>query len=287
MLKTSKINYVFVYVILIMISLVVLFPVYWLVSMSLKTPMDINAPIPKYVFTPTLMNYSIILGFRSLESSITGGVLGADFFPYYRNSIIIVVGSVFLAFVLGIPVAYVLARMKFRGKKNFTFFYISIYFMPAIVVLIPLYLTYQKLHLYNTYMGIILVMQLVNLPLVILFMRRYFEEIPREVEESALLDGCSWFHVLTRITIPLSRPAIVTTALLCIIFSWQNFIFGLILGGRSTQPVTVGILNFMSYEKVAWGLLGAASVLTMLPLLVIGVVIQKHIVEGLTLGALH
>jgi multiple sugar transport system permease protein len=158
--------------------------------------------------------------------------------------------------------------------------------MPAVLVLIPLYLVYRTIGLYDTYLGLVLILQLVNLPLVVVIMRGFFEEISSEIEQSAMVDGSSRLQSIFKITLPLAMPGIMATTFLCTIFSWNNFLFGVILNGRLTQPVTVGILAFKSYEAVLWGQMAAASIITALPVLILAVLIQRYIVRGLSLGAL-
>ena len=208
-----------------------------------------------------------------------------DFLGYYKNSLIVVPAAVLLSFVLGLPVAYVMARYQFKAREDLYFFFLSLYFMPATLILIPLYLVYLKVGLYNTHLGLILILQLVNLPLVVLIMRSYFEEISPEIEQSAMVDGSSRLKTFFTITFPLARPALMSTMFLCTIFSWNNFMFGVILATTQTQPVTVGILAFKSYEAILWGQMAAASVITALPVLILAILIQRYIVRGLSLGA--
>lgn len=118
-------------------------------------------------------------------------------------------------------------------------------------------------------------------------MRGYFEDIPVEIEESAKIDGCSWWGTFVRIALPLVKPGLVSTVILTFIFAWNNFIFGLILGAKETQPNTVGILGFISYETVLWGQMAAATIVIILPPMILALVIQKHLVRGLTMGALR
>jgi len=132
---------------------------------------------------------------------------------------------------------------------------------------------------------LILILQLVNLPLVTLIMRGYFEDISPEIEQSAQVDGSSRLGAMLTITLPLARPALMATTFLCTIFSWNNFMFGTILATTKTQPVTVGILAFKSYEAILWGQMAAASLITAIPVLVLAIIIQRYIVRGLTLGA--
>lgn len=273
-----------IYLLLILWALLSLFPIYWIFLTSIKGPLDVTSSIPKFFnFVPTLDNYKIVLGLA--EYTGLGEVSRVDFLAYYKNSLIVVPAAVLLSFVLGLPVAYVMARYQFKAREDLYFFFLSLYFMPATLILIPLYLVYLKVGLYNTHLGLILILQLVNLPLVVLIMRSYFEEISPEIEQSAMVDGSSRLKTFFTITFPLARPALMSTMFLCTIFSWNNFMFGVILGTTQTQPVTVGILAFKSYEAILWGQMAAASVITALPVLVLAILIQRYIVRGLSLGA--
>jgi len=186
-----------------------------------------------------------------------------------------------------VPAAYALARFRFRFKEDIAFTFLSFRFAPEIAIIIPIYVLYQKLQLYNSYIGLILVYQLITLPLIIWIMRGYFEDISVEIEQAARLDGYTWWGVFTKIALPLVKPGLAATAILAFIFAWNNFIFGLILGAKETFPTTVGTLGFISYESVLWGQMAAATVITILPPLLLAIFIQKYLVRGLTMGALR
>lgn len=149
----------------------------------------------------------------------------------------------------------------------------------------PLYIVYQKLHLYNTFIGLILVYQLISLPLVIWMMRSYFEEIPIAIEQAARTDGYSWASAFFRLVLPLVAPGMAATLVLAFIFCWNNFVFGLMLGGTNTQPVTVGLLSFMGTNEVQWGLMAAATVIAIVPEMAMALAVQRYMIRGLTFGA--
>ncbi len=273
-----------VYFLLVLWSIIALFPIYWILLTSLKAPLDVTARPPRFFnFTPTFDNYLVVLGLTEYVG--LGEISRVSFLNYFQNSLVIVPSAVLLSLLLGIPVAYVMARYRFKLRENLYFFFLSLYFMPAVLILIPLYLVYLNLKLYNTHLGLILILQLVNLPLVVLIMRSFFEDISPEIEQSALVDGSSRLKAFFKITLPLARPAVVSTTFLCTIFSWNNFLFGVILATTQTQPVTVGILAFKSYEAILWGQMAAASLITALPVLILAILIQRYIVRGLSLGA--
>jgi multiple sugar transport system permease protein len=245
---------------------------------------DIISPIPKFFFNPSLENYkAIILGISEAQYE----TVRTDFLLYFKNSCIITICAVAISLLVGVPAAYTLARFRFPFKEDIAFTFLSFRFAPEIAVIIPIYVLYQKFHLYNTYLGLILVYQLITMPLVIWIIRGYFEDISLEIEQAAKLDGYSWWGIFTRVALPLVKPGLASTAILAFIFAWNNFIFGLILGAKDTFPTTVGTLGFISYESVLWGHMAAATVITILPPLILAIFIQKYLVRGLTLGAVR
>ena len=198
---------------------------------------------------------------------------------------IISIGAVVLSVAAGIPAAYALARFSFPMKNALAFVLMSFRFVPFIAFVIPLYILYQRIGLYNTHGGLILAYQLITLPFTIWMLRSFFMEIPLEIQEAAKIDGCSWFGVLARVILPLSLPGIAVTVILGFMFCWNAFNYPLMLAGRQTFPVTVGAIQFISYEQVLWGQMAAATIVAALPQLVLSLMVQKYIVRGLTMGA--
>ncbi len=260
------------------------FPFFWILLTSLKQPLDVIAAPPKLLFEPTVQNYqALFIGQqRGLYASAR-----PDFLNFFSNSIIISCGAVALSFLGGIPASYALARYRFRFREQLAFLFLSFRFAPFITFLIPLYILFQQLGLYNTYSGLILAYQLITLPFTVWMLRSFFMEIPPEVEEAAKIDGCSWWGVLTRVILPLSLPGIAVTVILGFMFSWNAFNYPLMLAGRQTFPVTVGAIQFISYEQVLWGQMAAASLVAVVPQLILSLFVQKYIVRGLTMGAIR
>jgi len=265
------------------------FPFYWIFVTSIKTEKDVISYVPKFFrFKATLENYANVFEISIREDNIYKGQFRGKvrFMRHLLNSIKVVPAAVALSLLLGLPAAYALARYKFTGRESFAFFYLSQYFFPPILVLVPLYVIYRRLGLYDTYFGFILILQLINLPLTVLVMRGFFAELPVEIEESALIDGCNLWQMLSKISIPLCAPGIVATAFLTTVFSWNDFLFGLVLMGSAKMPVTVGMLSFQIYSKVQWNLMAVGAVIACLPPLILAVFFQKYLVRGLTLGAI-
>jgi multiple sugar transport system permease protein len=260
------------------------FPFVWILLKSLKSPGDIISVPPKFVFTPTFDNYAaLVIGEQRGQYSSTR----PDFPLFFLNSIIISIGAVALSVAAAIPAAYALARFNFPMKNALAFVFMSFRFVPFIAFVIPLYLLFQQFGLYDTHLGLILAYQLITLPFTIWMLRSFFMEVPLEIQEAATIDGCSWLGVLARVILPLSMPGIAVTVILGFIFCWNAFNYPLMLAGRRTFPVTVGAIQFISYEQVLWGQMAAATIVSALPQLLLSLMVQKYIVRGLTMGAVR
>lgn len=264
-------------------ALFVLFPIIWILMMSLKQFGDIIAYPPRFLFTPTLENYSAIL-LGSETPGLTTGV--SDYVRFLFNSIITSGGAVILSAIVGIPAAYALARASFRGRDQIASTFLSFRFAPELAVILPLFVIYRQVGLYDTYGGLILVHQLITLPLVIWTMLGFFQEVPRELEEAARVDGANLWQILLRVAIPIVRPGIASALIIAFIFSWNNLIFGLVLAGGRTQPVTMGILQTMNFDQIKWGWMAAAAMISSIPGMLVAIYLQRHLQRGLTMGAL-
>jgi multiple sugar transport system permease protein len=260
------------------------FPFLWILLTSLKQPLDVIAAPPKILFEPTADNYLAI--FIGKQKGLYASAR-PDFPLFFLNSILISSGAVLLSLLAGVPASYALARFEFAFKEQLAFLFLSFRFAPFITFLIPLYILFQRLGLYNTYSGLILAYQLISLPFTVWMLRSFFMEIPLEVEEAAKIDGCSWWGVLMRVILPLSLPGMAVTLILGFMFCWNAFNYPLMLAGRQTFPVTVGAIQFISYEEVLWGQMAAASLVAVVPQLVLSLFVQKYIVRGLTMGAVR
>jgi multiple sugar transport system permease protein len=247
-----------------------LFPLVWMALGSFKTQVDFMAYPPRWLFRPTLANYEKVL-------------IGGDFLKFTWNSLIIAAGSTAMSLLLGVPAAYGIARYH---QTRLGVAMLAARMAPGIAFLIPWFIVFSKLHMVDTYPAVMLTHMVVVLPLVIWVLVGFFEDLPRELEEAGLIDGCGVLGVFRRIALPLARPGIVATAILGVIASWNNFIFSLVIAGNSTRTLPVAIFNFVSYDSLNWGGLTAASSLITLPVLLMAFLVQKHIVRGLTGGAL-
>lgn len=264
-------------VILLTITLVFLlawaFPIFWSVLNSLKTDRDALAYPPKLFFTPTLEAYrDVLFGPQSI-------------LPNLVSSMIISIGTTIVTMVLAVPAAYALARLRFRGKKFTGFYMLATQMLPPVGIIIPYYIVLRNIGWIDSYQGIILIYLSFSLPFAIWLLVSYFEDIPYEMEEAAYLDGASRLRTLWRIIIPQVRGGIAVTVVFVFLNAWNEFLFAVVLSGNTVRPVTIAMFNFVSVEQTLWAKLAAVSVLAMLPMVVIGIVAQKHIVKGLTVGA--
>ena len=252
---------------------VILFPPVVLFVTSIKTDIDALSFPPKWIFDPTLKNYVAILNTSPLVD-------------YALNSLIVASLNTLLCLIVGSMAAYGLARFKFRGADNLAFWILSIRMMPPVAAIIPIYILMKNLRLLDTPWCLVITYLTFNLPFVVWMMKGFFEEIPREIEESALIDGCSDFSVFFRIALPLVAPGLAATAIMVFIFSWNEFLFALILTGTKAVTLPVGIIGYMKETGINWGYMTAGGILALIPVIVFMVLVQKHLVKGLTLGAL-
>ena len=209
------------------------------------------------------------------------------FLPRLRDSFIVAGANTLLCMLLGIPAAYVFARRKFRGSKALQTYILSFRFLPPVTVAIPLFILFSYWGLIDTYQGLIIAHLLFNLPLVIWLLKGFFQDIPKEVDESAMVDGCSVLGAIVRIILPIAKTGIVVCGIFAFIFSWNEFIMALLLTRTAVKTVPIGIAAFLGGFGVAieWHLVCAAVLTYVLPMFFFILVLQKYIVRGLTMGA--
>ncbi len=270
-IKTAK-KIIFILVTVIVFFLI-LFPPIILFLTSIKTEVDALSFPPKWIFKPTLGNYREIFKTSSLAR-------------YMLNSLIVASVNTAVSLALGSMAAYGLARFRFKGSENLSFWILSIRMMPPVAAIIPIYIIMKKIRLLDTPWALVIIYLTFNLPFVVWMMKGFFEDIPREIEESALIDGCSEFEVFRKMAIPLVAPGLAATAILIFIFSWNEFLFALILTGTKAVTLPVGIIGFMKETGINWGYMTAGGVLALVPVIIFTILVQKHLVKGLTLGAI-
>lgn len=258
-----------------------LFPILWMVIMSLKSTDQLFTT--QFIFEPTLDAYRAIL--FGDERAAAGVIARQDFPIKFFNSLIASTGAVIVSLLVGVPAAYALSRYNFKGKEDLAFTFLSFRFAPELVIIIPLSVLYRQLGLYDTYLGIIWVYQLVTLPLLIWVLRSYFEDISPDVEQAAMLDGYPWWQIFWKILLPLVRPGLAASALLAFVFAWNNFIFPLVLGASNVQTVTVAALGYLSSAQSFFNRMAAAAIISSIPQIILAMSIQRYLIRGLSFGA--
>lgn len=265
-------------VILIAISALLLmvwtFPVLWGVVTSLKTERDVLAYPPTVIFEPTWRNYlDALIGRDSIVANLW-------------SSLIIATSTTVLTIGLAVPAAYAFARLRLRAKKPLGFYTLATQMVPPVGLVIPYFLILNKIGWLDTYQGMIVVYLTFSLPFAIWLMVSYMEDIPLEMEEAALLDRASRFQTFWHIILPQVRGGIAVTVIFIFLNAWNEFLFAVQLSGNEVRPVTVAMYNFISVEQTMWAKLSAAAMIAMLPVIILGLAGQKHIVKGLTVGAI-
>ncbi|CAN5707498.1 carbohydrate ABC transporter permease [soil metagenome] len=248
------------------------FPIYWMVTASLKTRVDMFAIPPKWLFAPTIQYY--------IES-----FSNPEFLKAVQNSLTITGATVVLSLFLGGWAAYAFARLRFKGSTALSFSLIIARMMPPIVFIVPLFLLLNTLKLRNTYTGLILIFTTFNLPFTVWMLKSFFEEVPIELEEAAWIDGASRLQALMRIILPLIAPGLAATAVFAALLAWNEFLFALLLGGPDTTTLPVYLSSFIGERNVEWGGIMATAVLTVIPPTILVMLVQRNLIKGLTLGA--
>ncbi|MBL8163812.1 MAG: carbohydrate ABC transporter permease [Anaerolineae bacterium] len=257
------------YLAILLVVILLIFPFVWMLLSSFKNQIDITTSDNLLSFTPTLRNYQNVFEQH-------------NYLQYLLNSFIVAAVSTQLSLILGLPAAYGIARFRF-GWLGIVLLTARI--IPGITFLIPWYIVFGKIGLLGTYWALILSHMLVGLPFIVWIMIPFFESLPRELEEAALIDGSSVFKAFFHIALPLSVPGMIASGIISFIFSWNNFMFSLVLAGDDTRTLPIAIFNFISYSSVDWGGLMAAAVVITVPVLIITLFVQRYIVDGLTAGA--
>ena len=255
------------------VIIVALLPVIWLLMTSFKKPVDVYAMPPKIIFSPTLENYVTLFVER-------------NFLHYLKNSIVVSFFATFICVFLGALVSYVLSRYRIKKKENIAFWFLSLRMLPPIAVILPYYLLFRNLGLLDSRTALILVDITITLPFSVWMMKGFFEEVPIEYEEAAMVDGCTRFQSFLRIILPLVRPGLAATAVFSLIFTWNEFLFALILSGEGAKTLPVGVTGFVTFEGIKWGLLAAGGIFIIAPILIASLFIQKNLIRGLTFGGI-
>ena len=249
-----------------------LFPIYWIFLTSFKTPLLINEAVPVFWFTPTLENYAHL--FDEFK-----------FFRILQNSLLITGSTTVIVIAVALLAAYALGRLDVRGGKHIALWMLSLRFMPPIAIVLPFFIVWQRIGLIDTHIGLILIYVAFNLPFAIWLLRGFLVEVPRELDEAATLDGLGHLAILRRIILPVMAPGVAVTAIFTFMFAWNEYLMALVLTSRNATTVPVTVSKFIQAYSILWGDVGAAATIELLPVLVVVFLLQRHIMRGITLGA--
>ncbi|MBL8152870.1 MAG: carbohydrate ABC transporter permease [Anaerolineae bacterium] len=269
----TRLSYAVRYLLLALVLAFFLFPLFWLGTLAFKTPDEYFASPPVWLPPqPTLIHLQTLLASKGISS--------------LANSLIIAGGATLLAVTLGIPAAYSMARFN-TGGQNLAMWILSQRMLPPVVIVLPIFIMFRSLRWVDTLHGMIVLYAAFNLPYVIWMMRGYFRDIPREIEDSALVDGCGYWGTLWRITVPLTMPGLLTTAAFTFIFAWNEFLFAVVLTRINATPITVAISGMFGAQSAFLGQVSWLSWIALAPIFVLTLVMQRYLVRGMTMGAVR
>ncbi len=272
-MKTSRLERIFLNIAIILAIAFFMMPLFWLLTTAFKFGREAFAIPPKWIFFDfTLRNFQEV-------------IQNTKVFRYLTNSIIITTGATVFSLLLGVPAGYAIARSKSGLINTASYFFLLLLMIPPIAMLIPFYLIMRDLHLLGTYAAVIILDTVFDASFVVWMMRSYFQDVPQEMEEAALVDGASHLDAFLKIALPLSLPGIVASALYCIIFSWNDFLFALMLTSPKTKTIPLGILASFSSVEISWGIMAVMSIFAIIPAVIISLFLNRYFVQGLTMGA--
>jgi len=262
------------YTIIALYALFTLLPIAYLVVSSFKTQQQIYDGVAStFWFSPTLYSYRFIFETKPILHMLT-------------NTLIVSVGSTIVSLVFGTIAAYALARYRFRGRDDLAFYILSIRMFPPIVAALPIFIIFNHLDLLDSKIGLIIAYTSFNLPFVVWMMTGFIKTVPVQLEEAAMVDGQSQLGAIRDILIPVLRPSILAVAIFCIIFSWNEFLFALILTKSQGKTLPVGIPEFITWTEVGWNYVAAAGMVLVMPMLIFSFCVQRYMVRGMSMGAI-
>lgn len=269
-------NNIFLCGVSIILLAVLLFPLAWIVVTSLKTEQEI------FQIPPTLYPHKLN------TSSYVAQVESGDFnmFRSFANSFIISIGAMIISVLLAVPASYGLAKYKFYGKKTIILGFLVTQMLPVSVLLTPMFIMFKQMHLYNTLFAAIFADATIGIPFSVLILKNYFATIPKELEEAACIDGCNRFMGFIRVLVPVAKPGIIVCAIFSFLYAWGDLAYGMtFIIDQQSRPITAGVFNFMGQYGTKWSYITAFAVVTIIPVALIFIFMQKHIISGMTNGA--
>ncbi len=261
------------FLVILFTAVFILVPIYWIVSGAFKHQVDIFQL--KLLFTPTLENFEII--FRSPY----------NLFDKLVNSTLVALSTILIAIPIATMAAYSFSRFRMKGERLMFVTILATQFVPAVVIVLPFFILFRDLGILDTRLALVLVNLSLVMPFAIWMIKGFIDSIPLDSEEAALVDGSSRFQVILNVTLPMALPGVITAGIFCFILAWNEFLFALIITTNKAVTLPVGLSLFHAEEGVLWHLISAAGIMIMLPMFVLATIIQKHFVQGMTMGAVR
>ena len=274
--RLNKKKNILLCVISIIILCVLLFPLFWIFVTSLKTEQEI------FRIPPTFYPHKLNLG--SYAAQIETGDF--NMFRAFGNSFIISIGAMLIAVVLAVPASYAIAKYHFVGRNAMLLGFLVTQMLPVSVLLTPMFIMFKGMNVYNTWISAILADATLGIPFSVLILKNYFASIPKELEEAAYIDGCGRFTAFIKVLIPVAKPGIIVCAIFSFLYSWGDLAYGMtFILDQKKRPITAGIFNFMGQYGTTWSYLTAFAIVTIIPVALIFIFMQKYIIAGMTSGA--
>jgi multiple sugar transport system permease protein len=261
------------FLVILLTAVFILVPIYWIVSGAFKQQVDIFQL--KLLFTPTLENFEII--FRSPY----------NLFDKLVNSTLVALSTILIAIPIATMAAYSFSRFRMKGERLMFVTILATQFVPAVVIVLPFFILFRDLGILDTRLALVLVNLSLVMPFAIWMIKGFIDSIPLDSEEAALVDGSSRFQVILNVTLTMALPGVITAGIFCFILAWNEFLFALIITTNKAVTLPVGLSLFHAEEGVLWHLISAAGIMIMLPMFVLATIIQKHFVQGMTMGAVR
>ena len=274
--KVTGVKNIILSVCSILLLCILLFPLFWILSTSLKTEQEI------FRIPPTIIPETLNL--NSYAAQIETGDF--NMFRSFANSFIISIGATFISVILAVPASYGIAKYRFRGRKIMLLSFLVTQMLPVAVLLTPMFILFKGMNLYNTAGAAILADATIGIPFSVLILKNYFASIPRELEEAAYIDGCNYFSAFIRVLIPIAKPGVMVCGIFSSVSAWGDLAYGMtFILDQQKRPITAGIFNFMGQYGTKWSYLTAFAVVTIIPVALIFIFMQKYIISGMTSGA--
>ncbi|WEX08984.1 carbohydrate ABC transporter permease [Chelativorans sp. AA-79] len=263
-----------VYLVILLVCVINFVPYLYVVMTGFMDAATSNQPNPQWIFKPTLEAFRFLIFEKNLMHN-------------FRNSVIVSLSATFFSVTLGMFCAYAIARYDFAGRDDVSFWVLTNRMMPPVAVLIPMFVTFQTLRLLDTLTGLIILYTAMQLPFVVWMLTGYFRDIPRRYEESAMVDGDTWFQAFRKVTLPLMMPSITATAIFVMILSWNEYAFAIFLTSTQAKTMPPAIVAYSIGANISWNVLGAAVVMITAPLILFVLLVQRQLISGLSQGTLR